>query len=85
VETATIQTVCECQAKLGAELDSRCLVIRGWATNHRASKTAVAPAHTMGNASPMFSVGWSCPFCTRNQLRSFDREGLSFKVATPAG
>jgi hypothetical protein len=75
VKTATIHSVCECQARLGAELDHDHYVVRGWARD-RAGRTAVAPAHSINPHGRQFQVGWACPFCTRNQLRSFDASGL---------
>jgi hypothetical protein len=32
----------------------------------------------MGLGSDRFHVGWACPFCTRNTLRSFDAAALTF-------
>jgi hypothetical protein len=77
VSTSTVQTVCECQAKLGAELGPGGHVLRGWARSHRTGKALVAPAHSMGAGAPRFQIGWACPFCTRNQLRSYDAFALS--------
>lgn len=83
VKTATIQSVCECQAKLGAELDERRLVVRGWARDRRSGKVLVAPAHSIDASASVFHVGWACPFCTRNQLRSFDASGLAYADLGP--
>jgi hypothetical protein len=79
LKTATIHSVCECQAKLGAELDDQRHIVRGWAKDRRAGREVVAPAHSIGADKPMFQVAWACPFCTRNQLRSFDAGGLAFR------
>ncbi len=73
---AKVQSVCECQAKLGAELDARRHVVRGWATGRR-GQVLVAPAHSIGADEPRFNIGWACPFCTRNQLRAFDAAALA--------
>ena len=81
VKRATVRTVCECQARLGAELDERCQVIRGWAVERRTGQLLVAPAHSIGAEAPKFQIGWACPLCTRNLLRSFDAAGLSFAAA----
>jgi hypothetical protein len=78
VKTAAIQSVCECQAKLGAELDEQRHVVRGWAKNQRSGKILVAPAHSIGADAARFNVGWACPFCTRNQLRAFEAAGLAY-------
>jgi len=83
VKLSTIQSACECQAKLGAELDERRLVVRGWARDHRSGRVEVAPAHTIGAEKSPFQVGWQCPFCTRNQLRSFDAGVLQTKSPSP--
>jgi hypothetical protein len=67
----TIQSACECQSKLFAELDERRNVVRGWAKD-KTARVNVAPAHSIGAHGSLFQVAWQCPFCTRNQLRSFD-------------
>ena len=68
---------------LGAELDERRMALRGWAKNHRSGKVETSPAHSMHAASVKFQVGWQCPFCTRNTLRSFEAGALSY-VESPA-
>lgn len=78
MKTATVQSVCECQAKLGAELDEKHRVVRGWARDRRNGKELVAPAHSIRSEAAQFDIGWQCPLCTRNQLRAFDAGGLSF-------
>jgi hypothetical protein len=81
VNKATIHTACECQSKLGAELDERRHVLRAWARDRRGGKEIVAPAHSIGADKPRFDVAWSCPVCTRNQLRSFSADALSFSAS----
>jgi hypothetical protein len=76
---ATIRSVCECQAKLGAELDEKRHVVRGWARDRRTNREMVAPAHSIGAEHAIFQVAWACPYCTRNQLRSFDASGLVYR------
>ena len=79
MKTATIHSVCECQAKLGAELDERRHVTRGWAADRRSGRETLAPAHSIGASASRFQVGWACPFCTRNVLRSFDATALAYQ------
>src|SRR5262245_31881216 len=78
VKTATISSTCECQSRLHAELDENKQVLRGWATDRRRGKVRPAPVHVMRSASEHFDVGWFCPFCVRNTLRSFHAGGLAF-------
>jgi hypothetical protein len=90
MKKATVNSVCECQAKLGAELDEHKHVLRGWARDMRRKRTEVAPAHGIGIDRAVFEVGWLCPFCTRNTLRVFDTGGLGWRdeptpAATPGG
>ena len=63
-----IQTVCECQALLGAELNEERQVLRGWASQRGASEPA--PANNVGSGE-RFDVAWQCPWCGRNTLRTF--------------
>jgi hypothetical protein len=79
VKTATIHSVCECQAKLGAVLDEHRYVVRGFARDRRTGRELVAPAHSIGAKEDKFEVAWLCPFCTRNQARSFDAAGLAYR------
>jgi hypothetical protein len=65
---------CECQAILTAVLDERRQVSAGKAT--RLGATATAPAHTIGAERENFDIGWLCPFCGRNTLRSFHAGAL---------
>jgi hypothetical protein len=82
MKISKIQSACECQAKLEAELDENRLVVRGWARKRGVQETA--PAHSMVAEGSRFDVGWLCPFCTRNQLRSFDAGALSYREASSA-
>lgn len=79
MKTATIQSVCECQARLGAELDEQRQVLRGWAKDIRRRETQSSPAHAIHPDRDMFDVAWFCPFCIRNTLRSFDASGLAYR------
>jgi hypothetical protein len=79
VKTATISSTCECQGRLYAELDENKQVLRGWATDRRRGKTRPAPSHVMHCHSDRFDVGWFCPFCVRNTLRSFDAGGIAWR------
>lgn len=79
MKTATVRSVCECQAKLGAELDDQRHVVRGWARDMRRSRELVAPAHAIGSTKPVFEVAWFCPWCTRNQVRLFSADALAYR------
>ena len=65
---------CECQASLRAELDSERNVLRG--TAFLRGKRELAPGHSIGAKGERFDIGWACPFCGRNVLRSFDSSAL---------
>ena len=82
MKKTTISSVCECQAPLRADLDEHRHVLRGWATDPRRRHPLVAPAHAIGIDARQFQVGWQCPFCTRNVLRSFDSDGLAWRDDT---
>ncbi|MGC4088307.1 MAG: hypothetical protein QM756_10485 [Polyangiaceae bacterium] len=81
MKTAVVNSPCECQARLGAELDERRVVVRGWARDPRRGREELAPANAIGAERSRFDVGWSCPFCTRNVLRSFEAAALSYRDA----
>jgi len=76
VVRATVSTRCECQARLFAELDGDCHVVRGWALPLTSHHPEPAPALSLGAAEGEFRIGWLCPFCTRNALRSFSEPPL---------
>ncbi len=70
---------CECQASLRAELDANRNVLRG--TAFLRGKRELAPSHAIGASdvgagNNRFDLGWACPFCGRNVLRSFDASAL---------
>ncbi len=84
MKTAVVQSVCECQARLGAELDEQRRAVRGWARQR--TRELLAPANNVGTGTESFQIGWACPFCTRNTLRSFDVGALVYqeKPALPS-
>ncbi len=83
MKTAVVQSVCECQARLSAELDEQRRVLHGSARLR--GRELSAPATTARSGAESFSVGWACPFCTRNTLRSFDAGTLVFQdKSTPS-
>jgi hypothetical protein len=65
----SVNSRCECQAILTATLDENRKVITGAASRHGSRE--VAPANTMAATNEHFDIGWACPFCGRNTLRSF--------------
>jgi hypothetical protein len=81
MRTATVYSVCECQARLGADLDANRVVLRGWARDPRRGEEEVAPANAIRPNLARFDIGWSCPFCTRNTLRSFEASALAYREA----
>ncbi len=83
MKKATITSACECQARLGAELDENRFVLRGWARDRLRKRELPAPAHSIDASEEVFEVGWLCPFCNRNTLRSFDRGGLAYRDGDP--
>jgi hypothetical protein len=72
---------CECQAILTARLDDQRHVLEGAARRH--GDTQVAPAHSMHAEGDRFDIGWLCPFCGRNTLRTFDAGALRSVASTP--
>jgi hypothetical protein len=80
MRTATITSACECQAKLGADLDEELHVRRGWAADAARQVTQSAPAHRIEKGET-FAIGWSCPYCSRNTLRRFSASMLVWSVA----
>lgn len=77
MKIAMIETPCECQARLRAEVDEQGRVSHGTARVGR-SDPENAPATCMNAGASQFRVGWLCPLCGRNTLRSFERAGLTF-------
>lgn len=81
---AIIRSVCECQAELGATLDEHRFVVEGFAVSPFDKVRETAPSHSIHAERPRFDVGWLCPFCGRNTMRSFSADALSWHdVATP--
>jgi hypothetical protein len=80
MKVTRVHSKCECQVNLCAELDEARIVLRGWAIDARKVELA-APANSIGADRERFDVGWACPFCTRNTLRSFTASALSFREA----
>ena len=78
MKTAVVESKCECQARLVAELDEQRRVLRGTARDAR-GRERLAPANSMLIDRPRFDVGFMCPFCTRNTLRSFEAEALVYR------
>jgi len=76
-----ISSRCECQATLTATLDEHRHVIVGWAKLRGASERA--PAHSINAHLERFDVGWLCPFCGRNTLRTFYAGALRRAPAAP--
>jgi hypothetical protein len=80
MKVTTVHSRCECQAHLSAELDEQRVALRGWAVDARKLQLS-APAGTIHPERERFDVGWACPFCTRNTLRSFTASALAFREA----
>ena len=76
----TVQSRCECQAVLSATLDEKRHVLEGSAT--RRGSREIAPAHSIGASGDFFDVGWACPFCGRNTLRTFHAGALRPVIKT---
>jgi hypothetical protein len=82
MKQATIRSVCECQSELEAVLDEHRFVLAGFAIGSDRVRER-SPAHTIEAAHRRFDVGWLCPVCGRNTLRSFDADALSWIDADP--
>jgi hypothetical protein len=80
MKCATVESVCECQAQLGALLDEQRHVVRGFA-RYRGRELS-APSNAMNARGETFDVGFMCPFCTRNVLRPFHASTLVYREAT---
>jgi hypothetical protein len=81
MKVATVHSVCECQAGLSADLDEKRSVLRGSARDPARNRVLSAPANAMPGDGELFNVGWACPLCTRNVLRSFTTSALSYREA----
>jgi hypothetical protein len=79
---AEVRTRCECQGWLSAQVDEAGRVTAGAVRKGR-SAPENAPATAIGAGQAHFDVGWLCPLCGRNTLRSFDRAGLTFREFMP--
>lgn len=69
-----VNSRCECQANLSAKLSAEHHAFQGSA--FRDGRREIAPAHVIGAEKPIFDVGWLCPFCGRNTMRTFAAEAL---------
>jgi hypothetical protein len=65
---------CECQASLSAQLTEQRFVVTGSA--YREGKRESAPAHSIHPENEVFDIGWLCPFCGRNTMRTFAGSAL---------
>jgi len=65
---------CECQASLSAKLTGDRYVVAGSA--YREGRRESAPAHAINPTSEVFDIGWLCPFCGRNVMRTFAASAL---------
>jgi hypothetical protein len=63
-------------------LDEQRQVLRAWARSFSSKAEERAPAHSIGAERTRFDVGWLCPICMRNTLRSFDADGLAWREQT---
>lgn len=80
MKIARVESRCECQAQLVAELDEAHTVVRGFVSDRSRKREVVAPANaTKPIGKKQVDVGWSCPMCTRNTLRTFNVEALSYR------
>jgi hypothetical protein len=79
MKIARVESRCECQAQLVAELNEAHSVVRGFMEDRARGRELQAPANaTKKIAEKQVDVGWSCPNCTRNTLRTFNLETLSY-------
>jgi hypothetical protein len=78
MKIATVRSVCECQAKLEADLGQSLEAIAGRARRSHHEPAEIAPANRIGSGE-VFQVGWFCPFCIRNTLRLFSLSGLMWR------
>lgn len=76
---SSIQSRCECQATLSATLDEKRHVVSAHAKLRGVKERAVA--HSIGADADRFDVGWLCPFCNRNTLRTFHIGSLRSTVS----
>ena len=79
MKTARISSPCECHARLFADVDQHCHVLRGWAVDREREEERIAPAQRLRHQGDGFDVSWLCPFCIRNTLRMFAASGLAWR------
>jgi hypothetical protein len=80
MKIARVESRCECQAQLVAELDEARSVVRGFVSDRARKREISAPANaTKKIDDKQVDVGWSCPMCTRNTLRTFNVEALAYR------
>lgn len=78
MKTATVSSRCECQGRLSARLDEGGCVLSG-AVGGLDGEYEPAPATSIAAGSEQFQVGWLCPLCGRNTVRSFYRGALIYR------
>ena len=79
MKIARVESRCECQAQLVAELDEARSVVRGFVNDRGRGRELQAPATASKKIDDnQVDVGWSCPMCTRNTLRSFNVASLAY-------
>jgi hypothetical protein len=78
MKIAKVSSVCECQSRLGAELDAERKVLRGWTRDQR-GRELNSPCTRAGSEDGRFHLVWLCAFCGRNTLRSFDAGALVYQ------
>lgn len=81
MKTARVQSRCECEALLVAELDEQGVAVSGFARDRERGRELSAPASVTRRigSERQLDVGWSCPICTRNTLRMFNVESLAYR------
>lgn len=77
MKAAQISTRCECQGRLAATLDEKGRVLSGRASS-KGEPELLAPANAIHAGEDQFQVGWLCPFCGRNTVRSFYKGALVY-------
>ncbi len=78
MKLARVQSRCECQARLLADLNEEGRVVAGFCKKGD-SPLESAPALAIGAGAAQFQIGWLCPECNRNTVRSFFRGALEFQ------
>jgi hypothetical protein len=80
MKIARVESRCECQVQLVAELNEAHSVVRGFMDDRARGREVQAPANATKNISAkQVDVGWSCPNCMRNTLRTFNVGTLSYR------